>query len=189
MPPSPRPSRIRVTRSICSSSVMALMKPVISRTTGSSPLSSSTSIMLSSAPFEPESGSDAPSLTSNSRIFSIRNATFSTETASSGIAALPGLACRVNAQACEMIHCAGTRKPASFTPTKPGHGEAPDDLEGGQGQNHENRRTGDDRQYPLHSAARQQRGNPQITLAHSAFRYRGRPAQNVDPLAGGGDPD
>jgi hypothetical protein len=114
MVPSPRPSRISATRSICSSSVMALMKPVISRTTGSSPLSSSTSTILSSAPFDPESGSDTLPLTSNSRVFSIRKPTFSAEMASSGIGALLDFACPTNARASEMIHCAGERKPASL---------------------------------------------------------------------------
>src|SRR5882757_2531738 len=112
MVPSPRPSRISATRSICSSSVSASMKPVISRTTGSLPLSSSTSIISSSAPLEPESGSDAASLTSNSRAFSIKNPTFSAEIASSGIAC-SSICSPDNARSAGMIHCAGYRKPAS----------------------------------------------------------------------------
>src|SRR5216683_6699015 len=93
---------------------MALMKPVISRATGSPPSSSSTSIILSSAPFDPESGSVAPSLTSNSRVFSIKNPTLSAEIASSGILPSLSFACPFNALAGEMIHCAGVRKPASL---------------------------------------------------------------------------
>ena len=78
--PSPRPSRIKATRSTCSSSVRALMKPAdLAHLRDRVPLSSSTSIMSSSAPFEPESGSEAASLTSNSRAFSIKNRTFSAE--------------------------------------------------------------------------------------------------------------
>src|SRR5450631_384418 len=90
-----------------------------------------------------------------------------------------------------VCHCAALRKPASLRQeTKDAtrdRGEAPDALECGQGQNHENRRTGDDRQHPIYPAAGHQRRNPAIALAHSRFRQRGRSSQNVDPFAGGRD--
>src|ERR1700692_716511 len=154
------------------------MKPVISRTTGSSPSSSSTSIILSSAPFDPESGSEAPSFASNSRGFSIRKPTFSVEIVNSGMLHC-SLAARCawpdNAQAREMIHCARVRKPASFAPRNEGYrdqGKKPDALEHWQGQNHENRRTGNGGQHAIHPTARHQRGNPQTALADSRFRDR-----------------
>src|ERR1700694_4766671 len=192
MVPSPRPSRISAIRSTCSSSVMSLTKPVISPATGSSPLSSSTSIILSSAPFDPESGSVAPSLTSYSRVFSIKNPTFSTEMASSGIGTLPqAFRAPLTRRPARLIHCGAERKPASFRPgnqdaTKDDE-ETPDALECGQGPDHEDRGTGDGREHPVYPAARRQRRNPQTALARSRFRHRGRPAQDVDPLAGGGD--
>src|SRR3954462_14964509 len=114
MVPPPRPSRIKATRSACSSSDIALMKPVISRTTGSSPLSSNTSIMSSSAALEPDSISLAPSLTSNSRAFSIRTATLSAAIVSSGMLSSLSSHSADNARRSQMIHCACGRKSASW---------------------------------------------------------------------------
>ena len=74
--------------------------------------------MSSSAPLEPESGSELPSLTSNSRVFSIKNPTFSAEMASSGIARSSLSRFRTNAQAGEMIHCAGAAETSIFRPNK-----------------------------------------------------------------------
>src|SRR5713226_8181561 len=187
MVPSPRPRRISAIRSIFSSSVMALMNPVISRTTGSPPSSSSTSTMLSSAPFDPESGSDAPSLTSNSRVFSIKKRTFSAEIANSGIGALPGPCVPRQRAGWRDDPLRGLTETSIFASEETEMREMPDALDRGQGQNHQNRRTGDDRQHTIYPAAGHQRRNPEIALAHSRFRHRGGPAQNVDPLAGGGD--
>jgi len=54
---SSRPSQASATRSICSSSLGQEMKEVSSSTTGSSPWSSRTAIILSSDGLEPASGS------------------------------------------------------------------------------------------------------------------------------------
>src|SRR5439155_26947189 len=144
------------------SSLSASMKPAISRATGSRASSSSTSIMSSSAALDPESGSDALSLTSNCRAFSIRKPTFSGEIVSSGIACSSS---GHNAERRQMIHCAGTWKPASFPEYRAAE-EMPDALERGQGQDHQGHRNGDGRQHPFHIAARDQRGNPETAVAH-----------------------
>ena len=95
----PRPSQVRATRSICSSSDKELMRDVSSSTTGSSPWSSSTAASLSSEGFDPKSGSVTSSLASNSRALMMMKQTFSGEIVSvaaswpAGISVLLDLAC------------------------------------------------------------------------------------------------
>src|SRR5215470_13366871 len=84
--PSPRPSQARATRSTCSSSVNAPMKPRNSAATGSSAWSSNTEIMASSVALDASSGMVTMSLASNSRALTTMKQTFSGEIESAGVA-------------------------------------------------------------------------------------------------------